>query len=456
MGTSINKTAAIAAIGLAMIPGVGLSQDEADTGGLVLTFGISSTLTFDDNFELAEGGSPGDSTIWDTGLSFRVQSVTPTESFDLLASSVLRWADLPTRSVTGFEDPTVALTYRREGAASLFTAEARIRSVDLEFLGPLSDPGGPGNDLGTLDEKTARVTLETGIGEPLGVRLTAGYADSDYSDTVDPDLFDSTETDVGARVNFRVTPVAVAFVDLSRTWYSDEDVGNKDETTDTLSVGVDYEADRRTRLSLSVGYSVVNTNEFGIDTENDGIVYSLGAERDLPNGTVSVLLTSELDEDDAITTLTFGRTMELPRGRLEGEIGVTQLANGSRGLIGSLTYGQDLRNDRIEVTLDRSFATDDGNDEINTRLGVTYAHDIDASSTLGVEFAYAVTEDGGVGTTPTEQEASLRASYTREITRDWNLEGGVIFRYSDDESVPGTARSNAVYLTIGREFSFRP
>ncbi|MCX7888544.1 MAG: hypothetical protein N2422_02295 [Rhodobacteraceae bacterium] len=456
MGTSINKTAGIAALALTLIPTGTLAQDAGD-GGVVLTFGFDSSLTIDDNLTLAEGGSPGTSTVWDSRLSFRVQNTTQTQSLDFQASSVLRWADLPGGATfNGVEEPTMRLSYRREGAASLLTVEAFARSVDLEFLGPLSDPGLPGNNIGTLRQTTARVTLETGIGRTIGTRLTAGYDDQNFVGTVDPDLFDTTTRDVGARVNFRVTPVATAFVDLGRTWYEDDDVGNKQETTDTLSVGVDYEIDRRTLVSASVGYSQVDTTEFGGSSTNDGIVYSLGATRELRNGNASARLTSELDGTSSITTLTFGRSMELPRGTFSGELGFTRLANGSQGVIGSLAYRQDLNDDRIELRLDRTFFTDDGDDKFDTRLGVTYSHEIDAISTLGVEFAYGRVEDGGVGAAPTEEEASLTASYSREIARDWNLEGGVVFRYSDDGAVPGSAQSNAVFLTLGRDFSFRP
>jgi len=40
------------------------------------------------------------------------------------------------------------------------------------------------------------------------------------------------------------------------------------------------------------------------------------------------------------------------------------------------------------------------------------------------------------------------------LTQDWNMTGGLQLRHRSDNS--GTAQSNAVFLTLDRNFSFRP
>ena len=60
------------------------------------------------------------------------------------------------------------------------------------------------------------------------------------------------------------------------------------------------------------------------------------------------------------------------------------------------------------------------------------------------------------GAAPTVERTTLDAAYSYDLTQDWALTGGVSIRTRSDSTSPGDARSNAVFLGLGRSFSYRP
>jgi hypothetical protein len=51
--------------------------------------------------------------------------------------------------------------------------------------------------------------------------------------------------------------------------------------------------------------------------------------------------------------------------------------------------------------------------------------------------------------------ADLRATYRRDLTRDWQLSTGYEYRIREESDI-GEATSNRVFLTLERSFAVRP
>ena len=53
------------------------------------------------------------------------------------------------------------------------------------------------------------------------------------------------------------------------------------------------------------------------------------------------------------------------------------------------------------------------------------------------------------------ERARLQLAYTMDLVNDWQLSGGYAHTYSDKENT-GTAKSNSIFVSIGRSVSFAP
>ena len=119
----------------AAVIGPGTGRAAPNTGGLQLDFGIKTSLKADSNFPLTPGKSRGTSYISDNTLSYGLSSITQTSTFNLTGSAVLRYADIPGRSIKGLEDPMANVLYMTESANSRVTLRGRWRYVDGVELG---------------------------------------------------------------------------------------------------------------------------------------------------------------------------------------------------------------------------------------------------------------------------------------------------------------------------------
>ena len=88
-------------------------------------------------------------------------------------------------------------------------------------------------------------------------------------------------------------------------------------------------------------------------------------------------------------------------------------------------------------------------------LSVAYGYAINNNSSLNLSVNWGRSEgaDSGSGINTTNR-TTVRAAYSYALTQDWNMTGGVQVRHRKDNS--GTAQSNAIFVTLDRNFSFRP
>ena len=429
------------------------AQDDAP-GGTILTFGIETRLGVSDNYDL-DFVAPGTSTILDTALSFGYLSETATERFAVDADGVLRASDLPGAGGDfRFDDPRLAISYDREGANSRLTATGAYNDANLDFIDPFEfiEDGDLVSGSGRRATSFARVIFETGTSRPLGFGVELGRRAVTYSDTTDPSLFDTRTDDIALTSRLQLSPVLEGRVRLSQEDYSAEDATLTDRTTRALSVGATYEISPVTILDATLGFEKIDDSVTGAD---EGSFGSLSLTRALANGSAGIELDRSFGTEGGRTTLSVRRDLELPNGRLAFNLGVTEGELGGTGLVGSVDYAQTLPRGELTAALERGVDSDStGNDVLTTTAALSYTMPATAVSTLSFDFDYVAVDDVGPGGTLSTDRSTFTAAYTHELTADWDLSAGYEHQRRFTEG-SGTASSNEIFMTLGREFSIR-
>lgn len=452
IGHSLALASVISTVG-GFAPAV--AQEDAP-GGTTLTFGIETGLSVSDNYSL-EVTSPGTSTILDTTLSFGYLSETPLSRFAFDLDGVLRVADLPGTGSSGtqFDDINAALRYTYDDRNTRIIATADYNRIDLDFLDPFDLVDITDVDLtssgGTRNSNRARILFETGLSDPFGFGFELGHEEFSYSDTTDPGLFDTTTNDYALTTRLRLSPVAEARARLSQEDYTAGGPDATDRITRALSFGLAYELSPAMVLDASIG--IENIEEDG-DTDRGG-VGTLSLTQARVNGTAALLLDQSFGIEGGRTTLTAARDLALPSGTLAFTFGITNGEQSGIDFVGSIDYSQILPRGVLTASLDRRVdSSTSGNDILTTNAALGYTMALSPVSDLSFDFDYAEIENDGTGSTSDTNRKLLRAEYTYALTQDWGLSAGYEHQRLSTEGT-GTANSNTVFLTVGREFSIR-
>lgn len=453
------------ALSMAFTPAAG----QETPGGLTLTYGISSTVRANDNFGL-DSPSPGDSFIWDNELSFGLLKETQTDTLSFDLSGILRLSDTPaTSDGLDFDDYRSRFRYDREGANSRLGFGANFRQSDLSFTDPVRLILEDVNNDGTIDDQdlliddgTLQVTnldfeFETGTTAPFGGGITLNYDMRRYSDTTDPGLFDTDTFDIEVFARMTLSPVAEGRIVLGFEDYEADDVTQETRETYDVRFEVDYDISPVTTLETMIGYRDIEENTIlpTVMTES-GVIASIGLTRELVNGSAGVDLETDVTIAGRRNTLTFNRDMDLPTGSLFVALGVTNSdGNDDTDFVGALEYIHDLPRGNFSALLEREARTDEDGDERVTSLArLGYESLINASSSMLFEFDYVLTDETLVAGDRTREAATFRATYIRELTRDWNLRTGYEYR-TFDETADSFRDSNEIFVTLEREFTIR-
>jgi hypothetical protein len=405
----------LAGLAALLTAGAAISQEG---GGILLTFGIDQRLSWEDNPEL-DIPSTGDRFRSDTRLSFGFLSETARDRLSFNLGTVLRGEDDGGGFDFGLTSPSADLAYTRSGYSSSFTLSGFLRETDLgEGLSLVE--GGEGElpilvfEDGTARTKGVRLAYTWGEGMPLGGSLRAGLTDTDYRDTTDPDLVDNRTTTVGAGLRFALNEVTDATLDLDHRRY-DEDGPAAAEDSTTLSAGL---------------------------------------VRALPRGSLRGKLSTTRDEDGTRTGLSFGRTIDLPRGSLSLDLGLTEAAGSGTDMTGALDWRQEMAKGVFSARLSRAVTSSTDNDETLVTalsLGLTQELTPRLGLNLGATWAQSEEQDTGLVTDNT----SLSASFNYALTEDWAMNFGATHKVKDEDGL-GRADSSSVFLSIGRTFEWRP
>ncbi|WP_289042508.1 hypothetical protein [uncultured Aliiroseovarius sp.] len=464
-----NKIAALLAgtalITTGLLPAIGQDAGVGEpAGGLSMTLGVSSTLRFNDNLSLSDP-SPGDTTLWDNTVNFGLISDTDVAQFSLDLGATARTASVPGQDTeTEIDEPSIRLGYHLESPDTLLDAELRYRRVSLDFEDPLAgiddliDAGLEPGDLDPSDGKRARynaaLSFETGRTRPFGFGTVLEYDKTEYWDTTDPGNYDeeTTAAEVFARLQF--SPVMESRIAVDWEQYDAQDAANTTRETWGVTASLTYEIDPITRTTASIGYTEVDERSLLGSSLEDGVTGGLSVTRDIPTGSVTAALSTDINTTGRRDTFEVLGDFETPSGFINASLGATRLNQGDVNVIGSLGYSHELTLGTVfTATLDRTYdATDAGVESRSTRASLGLDTELTRSASVGLELDYAEVTDV-VADTKTAV-SGLRATYTHELTPDWDVLAG--YEYRKREETGGTDReSNELFLTVTREFSIR-
>ncbi len=435
---------------------------EAPASPLTIEATVEAGVEVNDNGRLAVT-SPGTDTTYYTTLGIVVGSETATQTLNLSFGADLQYEDLAGSATeeNGVEKPYVRLNYRANGADSRLGFNAAYRKDDIlnsVFLDTDADEIEDTilSSQGQIARTDYGVTYSFGVEAPFGMDLSASRKDRDYSDVVDPRLFDRTTDEIGAVARFRINPAATARLIARSSMYSADDAVSTERDTTDLGVGLNYAITPDLTLDAQVTQTQIEETTTGGTTESDGVSARVGVVRDLANGNFGLSVARTQYTDTARTDVLATRALELAQGRFSFGIGVSSSDTGDTVMIGSIDYENEVATGVITASLRRSATVNDNNEEVErTILGLGYNHEINEVSGLSIGLEVADAKDIGAGTTTDSTRADFSVTYSRALTEDWNWNLGYVGRYKDSSS-SSSASSNAIVTSIGRSFSLRP
>lgn len=463
----IASVAGAGLLGGLVLLGAGMADAQAGPNpSLTLTFG--SSFNIDDNKDL-DPVSAGTTTSFDNRIGLAYLTETATSALGIDLNGVLRFSDEPgTGRTTGFEDPSLRLSYSRSGANSQFSLGASHRESDVSFFDPLSlidTPDVPVDtgDLttrgtGTRADRSLDLRLENGIEGPLGLSLGLSRRTRDFSNTTDPDYFDTTTTSLTLGATLRFSTRTSTSLTLSRNEYDAEDPLQTFRRTDRISLGLTHALAPDLSLTATLGQSQVDVDEtVGLVTtrrSNDGLTANLGLTRELVNGSLGLSLGQSLSINGTRTDLTVSRALELPTGALDVTLGATRSPGGSSTWIGSLGYNHDLPRGSINASLNRSGGTTSADEDVTTtRARLGWSHALTPATGIDVSIDYLSVDSEVVGND--RSRTRMRLAYTWDLAQDWQFSGGYT-RVNSRREGTSPAESNALFLSLQRSLTFAP
>lgn len=398
------------------------AQQTPGIRGIQMNLGVTLGLETQSNRAL-DPANPGRSTSATMGLSLGVLSETRTQrlSFDL--GGELRNLSGPGSNGNGFANPSVALNYDRTSAAARLSLSASVRETTLD------------NDDLVFDEATQVFTFIDGTAT-------------------------RRSTNLSAQLNWR-DDAPLGFGVLARL--EDNSFRNGTATgiggaalndTQRLTLGATARLDLNEASQLNVGLNYSEFEEDGTPGTRDTWTLTNALTINRPNGALTIKLNITDTEEGTRVATSVGRSLEYPLGIISGRIGATRGVTGKTFLSGRLTATRALPRGNLNVSLARDVnsGTLEDTEQLSTSVTLGYQHELNALSSLSIDANWA--ELNQTSTNVDTMNASIGATYRRELTSDWNMNVGVRHRLRDD-GVSGEARSNELFLNLRRDFLTR-
>jgi hypothetical protein len=454
----VGYACALVALGVIALPSRAQEADDAEPR---LRLGLSQSLDVRDNIRL-DPDSAGTTYSSNTLLSLDYLANFGPNALRFSAETIGRIVDDPVLgNETGFRDPRLGLEYARSAANSRFEVFAEYYRPDLAFSDPLeSDSIGEADFFrggGTREEVTGGVRLETGIEGPLGFVLGADIDRLSYDDTDDPLLFENRTVSGLAGARLRLSPVTEARLDYTYERFTSEDDRDTERDTHDVRVGLDYDISPIASIGVDLGYSdvsevLVNPDE---ETTTSGAIGGVRFRRDLPNGALTADFETTLSELGRQNEIELGRSIAFPVGELALTVGVAEGDTFDPEPIGSLAYVTEWPRKRLTIGLSREVTIGDILSEATstTQFDLSYDVEINRVSALSFDIFYAdLSIIGNEAIDDTRDRGSFYATYTRNVTEDWDMLIGYEFRYIDGNDDFGRGTSNGVFFTLQRDF----
>lgn len=424
----------------------------------LFTFGISQKFQATDNLRL-DPTSVGTTTYADTRVRFGLQNTTALSNLNLEMAGIARFVDDPTEGTEhALRDPEVILNYQVEGLQSRLQLDASYAHPSLAFIDPLESENISDQDLysgaGRREEISGALRFETRVSAAFGVALEQDYDERRYTDTTDPLLFDTTTHSTGIAALFRVSGATTVSAEYSEDDYEASDTNGTSRETRRATLGIDHEVSRADRFRFSLGPSEV-TEVFstlpGTVQRRKEVVGVLEYQRDLNDGTIIASLDSTLNSIGRQTTLKVGRRMDLPLGSLDMSIGAVKADATDPEIVGRAAWQQDFARSSFELDLSHSAAASETLSQFTKTTEISLGYELELSNLSALNFDASYAEIDAPAIANSRTRGRVQASYTRDITRDWDMIVGMDHRRFEGGTTP-LATSNGVFFTLRREF----
>ena len=444
---------------------------ERGAGGVALSFGLGLRLRAEDNPGLRFQDEREEVALL-TDLAFGLTSRTRRQTLSLDLDAAVATSSNPSEGDDEVEldEPRLAFAYERQGARSRLGAALRLRRRDLDEarLIDLDDPFDllpEADDLvissGSRTDLDAEVGIATGIDRPLGFELDLRADLRRYEGTIDPDLTDRDILGATAALRLRASERLTGRLALGATDL--DDASGESRESRSLGLTGSYEATARTRLTAALGGTRITSLRFrDLDDdgfaetarrgETSGIEASLGAVRDMLSGTLSAEIETELEEGGRRDAVRVARAFEpRPGTSLRASLGLSRGEDGEAAAVGDLFLRRELARGALTASLRRRAGTDaDGEGVTSTTASLGVLRELSRASAVSLDLDHAVVEEAGGD----ESQSELRLTWRRALTRDWSLSAG--YELSRRGAGERDASSNALFLSLGREFLIRP
>lgn len=426
---------------------------------------IRSEIEIDDNGGL-RSTSPGTDTTFVNTFGIDVNSETATQDLQLSFGGVVQFEDLAAgREENGLENPFVRLAYRLDGADSRLSLDADYRTDDIFNTFSFDSDGDLIDDtlltsVGDVETLRYGVRYSFGLQAPFGMDLTLQRNERDYTNTVNPNLFDRTTDQVGVVARFAINPSTTARLIAQASMYEAEDGPQTERDTTDFGVGLAYDISADLsfdgQITQTTIEETVNSGAGRRLIENDGFSANAQLTQELGNGNIVVYADHVQSTNTARTEVGFDRSLTLPAGNLAFGAGVSTSDTGNSALIGSIAYSNQLPSGVLTARLDRTATVNSTNSEVQrTIVGLGYLHDINAISAVNFSLDVASVKDIGLGSVAEATRTDFRVEYRHQINRDWDWRLGYVGRKRED-AAGNSATSNAFVTSIGRSFTIRP
>lgn len=439
--------AAPALIGIISATGLGAQ----DAGGLSATISVGQEFRYSDNLNFGSTALSGVQSR--TSLGLNVSSITAQSAFTFGASGVI---EAGRDAQSGLADPRLSFTYDTGSRNTALSLRGTYREADVNDL--FDDPNFIDTGLvlgtGTRANTYLRGTWDTGLASRFGVGASFTYQDRNFTNTVDPDLFDTTQLILGLTARFEVNPSVTLTLGYEDLDYEAEDVIATNRDRQSLSLNGTFAVRRDLSLRAGISYDDnVTTTTLG-RTTFDGFGYSLGSTRDLVNGTLSADIESTIESTGRRTTALVGRDMELRSGALSYSFGVLKVQGESTQPLANINYVHELPRGEFNLGFSQSGSVDSlDRNIVNTRLSAGFSQVINATSNWNA--GLSLVDTNVLGADEDTSRIDFDLSYNREVTRDWDMVVG--YTHSRATSDTGADRdSNTIFLRLQRDFDFRP
>ncbi|RLJ36187.1 hypothetical protein BCF46_3877 [Litoreibacter meonggei] len=396
----------------------------------------------------------------DLGVSLTSETRSQTLSFRADTGLSYNFSDVGIMDRFQIEDPRVELAYKLQSRNSELTFDADYRRADLDETAFI-DNGLIVQEIvtgtGRRETYALRSGLTVGREGPTKLELNLLYGETNYSGTTDPGLVDTTTQQIDGRLTFQISPVASVNVFASHKELDAETVGSNDRTTDRVGIGGSYDITPTLTATAEVSHDKIETdNNAGTITTTDGIGYSFGLSRTLPNGELTFDFSEEETVNGKRRQATVGRQTTFKRGTMAYSLGVTKTDGLSAQPLANLNVNYELdKLSSLKLTVSQaSSVNDDDETTINSRLGLTYARELSALSSLTAGLQVT---DRNTLTAGGEDQTSVRLnlSHRYEVGGDWELVSGYTYTKTKRDT-QADRKTSTLFVGLERAFDFRP